>query len=255
VYNQYLLFAIELAKEAGELILPHSGNPGRQTMKSEKDFVTEIDLKAENYIIQRIREQYPNHQIFSEEIGSIEGTEEFRWVIDPIDGTVNYSVGLPFYGISIALTYRDEPIVAAISLPALGETFWAAKGEGAFQDGKRIKVRDVDLSEAFISFGDFARDGNKETNIERLRVLNSLVNKVYRIRMVGSAAISLAYIAAGRLDAAIYLRPNHYDIAAGQLLVSEAGGMQMVVGDYTFFATNKVADELTDLDILCLEKG
>jgi myo-inositol-1(or 4)-monophosphatase len=239
VYNQYLLFAIELAKEAGELILPYSGSPGRQTMKSEKDFVTEMDLKAENYIIQRIREQYPNHQIFSEEIGSIEGTEEFRWVIDPIDGTVNYSVGLPFYGISIALTYHDEPVVAAISLPALGETFWAAKGEGAFQDGKRIKVR----------------DGDKETNIERLGVLNSLVNEVYRIRMVGSAAISLAYIAAGRLDAAIYLRPNHYDIAAGQLLVSEAGGVQRVVGDYTFFSTNKVADELTGLDILCLEKG
>lgn len=245
MYDQYLSFAIELAKEAGQLILSYAGKAGQQTVKSEKDFVTEMDLKAESLIIQRIKEQYPHHKIFSEEIGKIEGTEEFEWVIDPIDGTVNYSVGLPLYGVSIALTYRDEPVVAAISLPALGETFWAAKGEGAFQDGKRLKVRDTNLSEAFVSFGDFAKDGDRESNRERLALLDSLINEVYRIRMVGTAAVSLAYIAAGRLDAAIYLKPNYYDIAAGQLLISEAGGVQKTVGSFTLFANEKVADELS----------
>ncbi|MDR4950496.1 inositol monophosphatase family protein [Neobacillus cucumis] len=160
--NQYLSFAIKLANEVGQLILPNAGIAGQQTMKSEKDFVTEMDLKAEKLIIDRIKEQYPQHHIFSEEIGRIEGTEEFEWVIDPIDGTVNYSMGLPFYGISIALIKNKEPIVAAISLPALGEIFWAAKGEGAILNGRTIKVRDADISEAFVSFGDFARDGNIE---------------------------------------------------------------------------------------------
>jgi myo-inositol-1(or 4)-monophosphatase len=244
MYHQYLSFAIELAKEAGQIILPYAGQAGQQTMKSAKDFVTEMDIKVENFIIRRIREQYPKHRIFSEEAGSIEGIGDFEWVIDPIDGTVNYSVGLPLYGISIALTCRDEPVVAAISLPALGETFWAAKGEGAYLDGKLIKVRDSSLSEAFISFGDFAKDGNIESNKDRMRLLDSIVNEVNRVRMVGTAAFSLAYIAAGRLDAAIYLNPNHYDIAAGQLLVVEAGGSKKIAGKYTIFANDKVAQEL-----------
>jgi myo-inositol-1(or 4)-monophosphatase len=247
MYKQYLSFAIELAKEAGQYILPHAGKAGQQTLKSTKDFVTEMDLEVESLIIKRIRDQYPNHKIFSEEAGKIKGSEDFEWVIDPIDGTVNYSVGLPLYGVSIALTYQDDPVVAVISLPALGEMFWAAKGEGAFQDGKPIHVRDVNLSEAFVSFGDFAKDGNKESNIERIALLNSLVNEVYRIRIIGTAAVTLAYLAAGRLDAAIYLNPNFYDIAAGQLLITEAGGSQMKIGKYTIFSNKKAMDELNQL--------
>ena len=173
--------------------------------------------------------------------------------IDPIDGTVNYSSGLPLYAISIALTFKGESVVAAISLPSLGETFWAVKGEGAFQDSQPIKAREVSLSEAFISFGDFAKDGDKESNSERLTVLNEIVNEVSRIRMVGTAALSLAYIAAGRLDAAVYINPNHYDIAAGQLLVAEAGAIQKTVGNYTVFAAEKVSDKLIHLLMTCLQ--
>ncbi|WP_374149533.1 inositol monophosphatase [Priestia megaterium] len=247
MYKQYLSFAIELAKDAGERILPYAGQAGKQTTKSAKDFVTEMDIEVEDFIIRRIKEQYPTHQIFSEEAGSIKGDSEFEWVIDPIDGTVNYSIGLPFYGVAIALTYHGDPIVAAISLPALGELFWASKGEGAFLDGIPIEVRNNTLSESFISLGDFAKDGNKEANIEHMKLMSNIVNEVYRVRMIGTAAVTLSYIAAGRLDAAMYLNPQHYDIAAGQLLIAEAGGKQKLVGKYMIFSTNEIADQLMNL--------
>ncbi|WP_181833289.1 inositol monophosphatase family protein [Bacillus taeanensis] len=247
MYKQYLSFAVELAENAGKMMLPHAGQAGNQTLKASRDFVTEMDLKVEDFIISSIKEAYPDHHIFSEEIGSIEGTGDFEWVIDPIDGTVNYSVGLPLYGVSIALTHHKEPIAAAICLPALGETFWAAKGEGTFLNGTPIKVRNVDLSQLFVSFGDFAKDGNKESNRERLSILETIVNDVYRIRMIGTAAVTLAYIAAGRLDAAIYLNPNWYDIAAGQLLITEAGGIKQSAGKYTLFTNKQAGDELSNL--------
>lgn len=247
MYESYLNFAIELAKDAGQYILPHAGKAGQQTSKSAKDFVTEMDLKVEKRILDRIKETYPEHGIYSEEAGVFDGTGDFQWVIDPIDGTVNYSVGVPLYGVSIALTYKDEPVVAVISLPALGEMYWASKGKGAFLDGQPLQVRNSSLSESFISVGDFAKDGNKESNQERLLMLETIVNDVYRIRMVGSAAVTLAYIAAGRLDAAIYLDPNWYDVAAGQLLVAEAGGIKTAGGKYTVYGSRKAAVELMDL--------
>ena len=247
MYKSYLDFAIELGKEAGQFIVPHAGKAGQQTVKAAKDFVTEMDIQVENLIIRRLKEKYPTHRVFSEEAGNIGGTEDFEWVIDPIDGTVNYSVGIPLYGVSIALTYLGDPVVAVISLPGLDELFWAAKGEGTFLNGQPIQVRDVSLAEAFVSVGDFAKDGNKESNRERLLLLDNIVNDVYRIRMIGTAAVTLAYIAAGRLDAAIYLNPNWYDVAAGQLLITEAGGIQSRAGSHTIFATNKIVDELKSL--------
>lgn len=252
MYNEFLTFAIELANEAGKFIRPHAGKAGHQNAKSAKDFVTEMDLQSENLIIEKIKTQFPTHNIFSEEIGRIKGSDDYEWVIDPIDGTVNYSVDLPFYGVSIALTHRGEPIIGVISLPAFGETFWAAKGEGAYLNGERIKVRETSLSESFVSFGDFAKDGDREANRERINLLNILANEVYRIRMVGTAALSLSYIAAGRLDAAIYRNINYYDIAAGELLIKEAGGVKFTKGHYTYFANAKVANELIDLEVEAL---
>ncbi len=247
MYKQYLPFAIELAKEAGEFIFPHAGKAGRQTLKAAKDFVTEMDVKVEKLIIQRIQDQYPEHRIFSEEAGSIDGKADLEWVIDPIDGTINYSVGVPLYGVSIALTFQNQPVVAAISLPALGETYWAAKGEGAFQDGKPLKVRKAGLSEAFVSIGDFAKDGNTETNQERLNTIAHFVNDIYRLRMIGTAAVTLAYIASGRLDLGVYYKPNFYDIAAGELIIAEAGGTKKTAGNYTVFGHPQTAEQLIAL--------
>ncbi|OLN22076.1 hypothetical protein BTO30_11315 [Domibacillus antri] len=247
MYNEYLSFAIELGKEAGRFLLPRAGKAGGQTLKAAKDFVTEMDLQVEALIIGRIQAKYPDHRIFSEEAGVIGSVSEFEWVIDPIDGTINYSIGVPQYGVSIALTYKGDPIVGVISLPGLNETYWASKGGGAFKDGEPIRVRDVSLAESFVSHSDFAKDGNKEANTQRLELLAKIVNDVYRVRIIGTAAVTLAYIAAGRWDAALYMSPAFYDIAAGQLLVTEAGGVMAAAGPYTMFGQKQVASGLQNL--------
>lgn len=247
MYNDYTAFAIELGKEAGAFLRPFEGKAGGQTAKAAKDFVTEMDVKVESLIIERIQAKYPDHRIFSEEAGVIESDSNFEWVIDPIDGTINYSIGVPQYGVSIALTYKGEPVVGVIDLPGLNETYWASKGGGAFRNGEPIHVRDVPLSESFLSHSDFAKDGNKAANTQRLELLAKIVNDVYRVRIIGTAAVTLAYIAAGKWDAALYIDPAFYDIAAGQLLLTEAGGVVQQVGPYLMFAQKTAAKELAGL--------
>ncbi|WCK56654.1 inositol monophosphatase [Aneurinibacillus sp. Ricciae_BoGa-3] len=247
MWNNYLSFAKELVKECGEIIKANAGNAGTETFKSKTDIVTAMDLEAENWMIKRIQEHFPEHRIFSEEVGAIGNSGDFEWVIDPIDGTVNYSVGLPFYGISLALVHSGQTVVAATSLPALGEIFWASAGGGAFLNGKKIKVRDASLAEAFVSFGDFSKEGNRQSNHCRLAALSAIANEVFRIRMVGSAALSLAYIACGRLDAAVYVRPNRYDVVGGMLLIQEAGGIRCEKAGYTVYGSQKVTNPLAEL--------
>jgi myo-inositol-1(or 4)-monophosphatase len=247
MWNKYVSFATELVEECGKMIELNAGNAGTQTLKSKTDIVTAMDLAAENWLIKRIQEHFPEHRIFSEEVGSIGDSSDFEWVIDPIDGTVNYSVGLPFYGISLALVHCGQTVIAATSLPALGETFWASSGGGAFLNGKKIKVRDASLEEAFVSFGDFSKEGNRQSNYHRLAALSSIANEVFRIRMVGSAALSLAYVACGRLDAVIYVRPNRYDVVGGMLLVQEAGGIRGEKAGYTIYGNPKVTHPLAEL--------
>ncbi|WNS80489.1 inositol monophosphatase family protein [Domibacillus sp. DTU_2020_1001157_1_SI_ALB_TIR_016] len=247
MYEEYTAFAIELGKEAGAFLRPNAGKAGGQTIKAAKDFVTEMDIKVEALIIERIQQKYPEHRIFSEEAGVIEADSDYEWVIDPIDGTINYSIGVPQYGVSIALTYKGEPIVGVIDLPGLDETYWASKGGGAFKDGEPIRVRNVPLAESFVSHSDFAKDGSKEANVQRLDLLSKIVNDVYRVRIIGTAAVTLAYIAAGKWDAALYMNPAFYDIAAGQLLVTEAGGVMAAAGPYTMFGQKQAADKLVSL--------
>ncbi|WP_046175862.1 inositol monophosphatase family protein [Domibacillus indicus] len=247
MHNEYLTFAIELGREAGAFLLPYAGKAGNQTMKAAKDFVTEMDVKVEALIIERIQVKYPKHRIFSEEAGTIEADSDYEWVIDPIDGTINYSIGVPQYGVSIALTYKGEPVVGVIDLPGLNETYWASKEGGSFRNGEPVHVRDVPLSESFISHSDFAKDGNKEANAQRLELLAKIVNDVYRVRIIGTAAVTLAYIAAGKWDAALYMNPAFYDIAAGQLLVTEAGGVMAEAGPYMMFGQKQAADGLSAL--------
>ncbi len=247
MYKDYLAFAIELGKEAGQFILPQEGKAGGQTLKAAKDFVTEMDLKVEALIIERIQAAYPDHRIFSEEAGAIDSDSDFEWVIDPIDGTINYSMGVPLYGVSIALTYKNDPVVGVLSFPGLNEVYWASKGSGAFKDGERIQVREVSLAESIISHSDFAKDGNKEANTQRLELLGKIVNDVYRVRIIGTAAVTLAYIAAGRFDAALYMSPAFYDVAAGQLLVTEAGGVMATAGPYTLFGQKQAIAGLQNI--------
>ena len=155
--ENFLSVAESLARRAGDLCLEIQQNLGDVHYKSKKDVVTRADIASEKLIVDTLRETFPTHSIRTEEAGVIEGTDpRYRWIIDPVDGTVNFSRGIPLWGISIALHFEGKPLVAAINLPKLGELYTASKGGGAFMNGKPIQVsRESDSIHAIVSNGDF----------------------------------------------------------------------------------------------------
>ena len=221
-----ITFIKEIAEEAGQTALAEMRriNPsGIKAKGSEKDLVTEVDLMVEKRMVSRIKERFPEHDIYGEESGKTSHGSEYCWVIDPIDGTVSYIHQTPFFSISIALQRNGESIAGVVYAPKLGELFWAEKGKGAFLNGDRIGVSGRErLGESLIATG-FAciRSGLKENN---LRYLNKILPDICDIRRDGSAAIDLAYVACGRYEGFWEMCLNLYDVAAGTLLVNEAGG-------------------------------
>lgn len=190
--------------------------------KSEKDMVTEADVAVERYLVEQIRRAYPDHTILGEESGAHDGNE-YRWVIDPIDGTTSFIHQLPFYSVSVALQKDGEPILAAVNVPVLGELFMAEKGKGAELNGRPIHVSArTELSECILGTG-FAclRENLKNNN---LPYFNRLAPLIRGVRRHGSAAADLAYVACGRFDGFWELNLKIYDIAAGALILTEAGG-------------------------------
>ena len=193
--------------------------------KGHSDFVSEADVACERAIVEVLREAYPRHQILGEENGVIGPQKsEFQWIIDPIDGTTNFLHGFPQYAVSIALKCGDEIIEAVVADPVKNEIFTATRGVGAFLNGRRIRVsKRTALAESLIGAGFPFR---KNDNVEAfMKVFGELAKTTSGIRRAGAASLDLAYVAAGRLDA--FWEPNlkAWDIAAGALLVLEAGGL------------------------------
>ncbi len=190
--------------------------------KSPKDLVTEADVAVEHYIVEQIKKHYPDHSILGEESGTHSGNE-YQWIIDPIDGTAGFVHCHPFYSVSVGLKKGDELILGAVFVPVLGELFLAQKGDGATLNGTPIHVSTrTNLSECMIGTG-FAclREDFTENN---LPYFVEIAPKVRGMRRHGSAAADLAYVACGRFDAFWELNLKIYDIAAGAILVQEAGG-------------------------------
>lgn len=219
-------FIKKIAEEAGNIALAEMRkiNPSDIKKKgNEKDLVTAVDLMVEKRIVSRIKERFPEHDIYGEESGKTLRGSEFCWVIDPIDGTVSYIHQTASFSVSIALQKNGENIAGVVFAPKLGELFWAEKGKGAFLNGDSIHVSGRErLAESLVATG-FAclRAGLKENN---LKYLNRILPDICDIRRDGSAALDLAYVACGRYDAFWEMSLNLYDIAAGVLLVEEAGG-------------------------------
>ncbi|MBN1997699.1 inositol monophosphatase [candidate division KSB1 bacterium] len=216
--------AIEAAKEAGKMIRENVGNVhvGQFEYKLQFDYVTDIDRKSEQIIIEKIQKQYPGHKILAEESARAESAE-FRWIIDPLDGTTNFIHGYPVYSVSIALEHNGEIILGVVYDPSRDELFTAEQGRGAYLNGKRIKVsQNADAGLCLLATGFPFRF--KEYTELYLKSFQLLMQKFSGIRRAGSAALDLSYIACGRCDGFWEIGLAPWDIAAGSILIQEAGG-------------------------------
>ena len=195
-----------------------NGKPNQET-----NLVTEIDRKSEQIIIEKIKLRFPNHDFIGEESGRHEVKSDYRWVIDPLDGTTNFTHGLPIFSVSIGLEHNGEIIVGVVYDPNLDELFTAEKGKGARLNNQRIEVSKTSkLIESLIVTG-FPYDihNNPDNAAEHFR---NFLMEAQAVRRLGSAALDLAYVAAGRFDGFWEVKLNPWDMAGGVLLVTEAGG-------------------------------
>ena len=231
--NLNLLELFEYAKESaliGNEILKHNYNK-IQTISSKGrkgDLVTNVDLEVENKIKEYLLIKTPNVSINAEESGKLNKSTDLTWCIDPLDGTTNYSHGYPFFGTSIGLVYRNTPILGAISVPYLNELYCACIGEGSYCNDIKIQVSSPEiLSESLLVTG-FSYD-RFETEDNNYAEFCYLTHKTRGVRRGGAAAVDLAFVAAGKVDGYWERGLEIWDIAAGAIIVKEAGG---IISDY-----------------------
>jgi len=217
-------FTRKIAVEAGAILMSHYRRlaPEAIVHKGEIDLVTTADLESERYIAARIRETFPGHTILSEEEVAEEAGEH-HWIVDPLDGTTNFAHSLPLFAVSVAYQHRGETTCGAVYIPRLDELFHAGAGEGAFLNGEPIQVsRRSALRECVIGTGfHYERRTLADNNVD---AFGRFILDVQGIRRMGVAAIDLSYVACGRLDGFWEPHLSPHDVAAGALIVSEAGG-------------------------------
>ena len=227
-----LNIAIKAARKAGDIILRYHNQIDLLTVenKAANDFVSEVDKAAEDAIIDELKYAFPDHCILGEENGEIVGKDKrFVWILDPLDGTTNYLHGFPQYSVSIALYENDEPTHAVVYDPFKEELFTASKGEGAYLNEQRLRVTNTQGFEGTLIGTGFPFKEPQHLDAY-LAMFKAIHPQVAGIRRAGSAALDLAYLAAGRMDGFWEIKLNIWDIAAGVLLVKEAGGY---VGDFS----------------------
>lgn len=216
--------AVEIACEAGEVVKSYFGSDRLDAAeKGVRDVVTAADFASERLISRRLREAFPNDGIMGEEGANVESSNGRCWYIDPLDGTLNFSRGLPIWCVSLALYQRDQPLVAVIVDPLRDEAFTAATGQGARRNGEPITCSRVKVPSGAVVH--LTVDFNDPTWREGLDDLKAVVPRVLRTRNIGAVALALAYLAAGRLDVVLHRFASSWDYAAGALLVHEAGGV------------------------------
>ncbi len=219
---KYLETAVEIAREAGALVAQYFERRIGFEIKGEFDLVTEADRASEKLVVERLRAHFPAHDIVAEEGGGHSGASEYCWYVDPLDGTTNFAHGFPVFNVSIGLARKGEPIAGVVYDPTRRETFRAERGAGAYLDGHRLHVSGCRrLGDSLASTGFPSRKRHHNVNIH---FYYQLAMASHGVRRTGSAALDLAYVAAGRLDFFWEFGLNPWDVAAGILLVEEAGG-------------------------------
>lgn len=226
--NSILKDILSLAESVGEYQLENFRNENimKELKSSNIDLVTEVDKKSEELIRKRLTELFPDHGILGEEEDELKGSSKYRWVVDPLDGTINYASGLPIFAVSIALEYEGKSILGVVHTPYLGETFWAIKGEGSYRNGTKLKVgKKTELVESVVATGfpyDRAEVGFDKNNVNYFK---HIMPKVRGIRRMGAAAYDLCLVASGNLDGYWEMGLKLWDIAAASLIIEEAGGI------------------------------
>ncbi len=261
---KYLDIAIELAREMGQIQLDGLGRVHHVEYKGATNIVTEIDKKCERLFIDRIQKEFPSHEILGEEGGQvksmIETKDGYCWIVDPLDGTVNYAHNYPLFAVSIALEYKKDIVFGVVFEPNRNELFVAERGSGATLNDRRIKVSNTtDLRKALLDTG-FAyniHEGEKRNNLNNFE---KFLFESRAIRRDGAAASDLCYVACGRFDGfwELFLKP--WDIAAGQLIIKEAGGRVSsfdgspldLYGTEILASNGKIHEQM--MEVLCQKK-
>ena len=217
---EILEFGKKVAFTAGQILMDNFGSVSGVSEKADGSLVTNVDVEVDEKIVSMIRDKFPLHSILTEESPEIKGNSEYRWVIDPLDGTHNYLHGIDIFGVSICVTHLDKPIIGIVYLPAAGQLYHCEKGNGAYLDEKRIKVSNRKLKDACITHNSSFRRDRKRM----FEGFGRLVDSVFNIRMLGCCVRELSNVAEGKVDADIEYNVKPWDIYGGALLIEEAGG-------------------------------
>jgi len=215
---------IKAAFEAGKLLMDKFESGLRVEFKGKYDLVTEADRQAEALIIKLIRERYPDHDFLAEEGDYTETGSDYRWIIDPLDGTTNYAHGFPWFAVSIALEVKGRLELGVVYNPYVGDFYVAERGSGAFLNERRLKVSTIDTLERSLLATGFAYD-HKKCKSNNYDYFTRFQKEAQACRRPGAASLDLASVAAGRFDGFWELKLKPWDLAAGILLIEEAGGL------------------------------
>lgn len=222
--DKFLSFAQEAALKAGAVLRENFGGVRDIAYKGDINLVTEMDTRSERTIVEILRTAFPDHGIVAEEETSIQNGSGYLWIIDPLDGTTNYAHAYPCFSVSIALQHEQDIIAGVVYDPMRGELFSAGKGQGAFLNGKQIQVSSIDILIKSLLATGFPYD-RKVCSKNNMDHFHNLLMAAQEVRRDGSAALDLCYVAAGRFDGFWELKLKAWDVAAGSLIVREAGGM------------------------------
>lgn len=220
--SSYVETSMEIAREAGALVAEYFEQRIGYQMKGEFDLVTEADKASEKLIVERLIKHFPSHSIVAEEGGGHESPSEYRWYVDPLDGTTNFAHGFPMFNVTLGLERAGEMIAGCVFDPVHNEMFSAERGSGAWLNGKPIHVSSVSrLDDSLVATGFPSRKRHRDINVH---FFYQLAMFTHGVRRPGAAALDLAYVASGRTEAFWEFKLNPWDMAAGILLVTEAGG-------------------------------
>jgi myo-inositol-1(or 4)-monophosphatase len=253
----YLRVAVKAAQEAGQMLRDNLNASREIIYKGEVDLVTNFDNQSQHMIFDLLENNFPDHDFIAEEGLDQEKGGDYRWIFDPLDGTTNYAHGFPIFSVSIALEFKRKIVCGVVYDPMRDETFSGIKSDGAFLNGERIRVSNInDLDKSLLATG-FPYD-LRESDENNIVHFNNFVTRAQAIRRCGSAALDLCYVACGRFDGFWEIKLKPWDVAAASLIVQEAGGhlsdfenQEFSIQSHETLGTNGLIHQQM-LDVLCM---